>query len=525
MRRLFDIEFVAELSAQRFAELGARSDVVRDAAGRFALVVTCFAGQHRPLEPTQAVPCYRARLYSADLQTRIAVLPALQFPVNDIAVHPTRTVIALATGSYDGGYSFQGQLLLWDWQRNEVVDVLAGDREVWRVRFTAEGALELGLRPTSEEAVPDAWHVMFAGTLTDLRPYHELGLAENMPDPRIASFVQLDRASLPPDTPDWRHAQARWQRAFGERATEYRSHVHDVAWTDDGLVLAVHAGCELEAWDRQGRRVLDLRGANVGVQLLHSKHGIYVHLLRREALVDSSGYVCRTTLARLVGNTLSEVRTFIGDKLFSIDAAGRMLARGVSSDKERDHVLAPDGRDLLVRALADSDNDYDLRLDGGDALYLLRDVPAIPGPRKSLFRLDAGNQLRECWPWDTGDGAYTCNLALLLPDGDLARAYVVLTPAPRLSHLEIRVLESGALRHAYPLSAAPTCLARNEQYLFYGLIDGRIGAIEFRTGERLFERAFHVDDLPVIALSLAARGAELACGTLDGRVLLLRVQS
>lgn len=57
---------------------------------------------------------------------------------------------------------------------------------------------------------------------------------------------------------------------------------------------------------------------------------------------------------------------------------------------------------------------------------------------------------------------------------------------PRLSHLEIRVLESGALRHAYPLSAAPTCLARNEQYLFYGLIDGRIG---------------------------------------DGRVLLLRVQS
>lgn len=522
---MFDIALVAELSPTPFAELGAAYDVVHDEARRYAVVVSSFEESCCGAEPMSRLPSFRASLYSADLQERIAVLPALRFPVNDISIHPTRTVVALATGSYDGGYSFEGQLLLWDWQRDEVIDVLAGGREIWRVWFTADGALELGLRPTSEEAVPDAWHVMFAGTLTDLRPYRELGIEKNSPDPRIAGFVQLDRESLPPDTPDWRHAKERWQRAFGSRTPEYRSNVQDVAWSDDGHVLAVHLGCELEAWDRQGHRVLDVRGTHTGVKLLRSKHGIYVHLRLLETPPNASPFY-RTTLAQLEGTTLSEIRTFIGSKAFSIDAGGRILARDTDHPKEPDRVLAPDGRDLLVRHLVDAARrNYDLCLDHGDALYLLRDTPAIPRPRKALFRLDVDNKLRECWLWDTGDEPYTCNHAVLLPDGDVARAFAVDNVQLQPAHLEIRVLESGALRHTYPLSAAPTCLARNEQYLFYALSDGMIGAIDFRTGERVFERAFHVDGVPVIALCLAARGDDLACGTRDGRVLLLRVRS
>lgn len=523
-----DLLLVSELSPQRFAELGKPFDVLRDDVRGYALVLTTFDAANTRLESVARLPRFRASLYTADLQTRIATIPFLEHPVNGIAVHPTRPMVALATGSYDGGYSFDGQLLLWEWEHDEIIEVLSCSREVWGVRFDSEDALALLLRPPNDDQYANPFRTLFAGTLTDLRPYQELGLSRHDPDPRIADFALLPPDAVPADVDRWQ-AAARWERAFASLDFEYRCHVRDVAWADDEHVLAVHDGCQVEAWDLQGHRGLDLRGPSVGARLLCAQTGVYVHLARYEhgAHVQASRY--HMTIARLDGNALSELYRHDASAEVSIDAVGRLLVRDHFDQIEPDHVrrdcvLGSDGRELLVRDLGGHKNDGDhLRVDGGDALYLLRDVPAVPVPRKYLFRIDADLQLRECWPWDTGALPYICNLTTPLPNGRLARACTQDTWELLPAHLEVRDLASGALIYSYALWAAPTCLAHDEDWLFYALIDGTIGVVDLRTGERVCERKFHIDGVPVIASSLAARGELLACGTVDGRVLLLRI--
>jgi len=466
---------------------------------------------------------YRVSLYTADLAERLAVIPDVRYPINDVAFHPTRPLVALALGAHDGASCFEGQLLVWDWQHNELVDVLAGKRAAWRVRFTDSGDLAVVLRPPLEPPVLETARELYAGALRDLRPYRALGLDDDARDPRLADFAPS--ATSDGDAP---RSDLRWRRAFADPAFEYRSHVWDVAWGRAGQILAVHQGCQLEAWDRDGRRTLDIRGPGHGVQILQAGDATYVHVYLLELATPRAATRARSKLFRLDGDRLSEFRTFDSILAFSIDRGGRLLGRDASwrSDHpRRDHVVRADGRDALVRDLGRyAPGNHAVRIDGGDALYLLRDMPAIPRPRKSLCRVDAGQQVTECWPWDTGDRPWKLNVAALLPGGLLARAYA-LDPRPAgLGRLEVRDLDTGSLRYAHPLGAAPTCLAASDHALYYALGDGTLGAIDLATGARLCERRLHIAELPAIAPGLAARGPDLACGTLDGRVLLLRLE-
>jgi hypothetical protein len=63
----------------------------------------------------------------------------VNFRVNDVAFHPVEKIIALATGSYDGGAYFEGELLVWNYGTNEVTSVLANSREVVKCEFCNSG--------------------------------------------------------------------------------------------------------------------------------------------------------------------------------------------------------------------------------------------------------------------------------------------------------------------------------------------------------------------------------------------------
>jgi hypothetical protein len=62
---------------------------------------------------------HRVSLYSSEFQHRVAVFDAARFPINDLAFHPSEPRLAVATGSYDGGYMFEGELLLWNRETGE----------------------------------------------------------------------------------------------------------------------------------------------------------------------------------------------------------------------------------------------------------------------------------------------------------------------------------------------------------------------------------------------------------------------
>ncbi|WP_371503530.1 hypothetical protein OG871_01415 [Kitasatospora sp. NBC_00374] len=92
------------LGHRSFAEIGQPVLAVPD-EGRGLLAV---AGE-RGFAQTATVAVYG----TGNLACR-AVLRT-RFPVHALAFHPTAPLLAVGTGEYDGGYFFEGELLLLDW--------------------------------------------------------------------------------------------------------------------------------------------------------------------------------------------------------------------------------------------------------------------------------------------------------------------------------------------------------------------------------------------------------------------------
>ncbi|KDN88210.1 hypothetical protein [Kitasatospora cheerisanensis] len=60
-----------------------------------------------------------------DLRCRAALRS--RFPVHALAFHPTEPLLAVGTGAYDGGYLFEGELLLLDWETGSATTLVEHD--------------------------------------------------------------------------------------------------------------------------------------------------------------------------------------------------------------------------------------------------------------------------------------------------------------------------------------------------------------------------------------------------------------
>jgi hypothetical protein len=86
-----------------------------------------------------------------DLTCR-AVLPS-RYPVHALAFHPTLPLLAVGTGSYDGGYFFEGELLLLDLETSTAVSLFEHElgRQVLGLEWLDDQELRLLMAP------PDDW--------------------------------------------------------------------------------------------------------------------------------------------------------------------------------------------------------------------------------------------------------------------------------------------------------------------------------------------------------------------------------
>ncbi|MCF4122056.1 hypothetical protein L1785_13820 [Antribacter sp. KLBMP9083] len=76
-----------------------------------------------------------------------------RWTVNSIAIHPSGDLVAIGTGSYDGGYSFEGELLVHNLVTGMTVSVLDHNRCVEALRWVDDTSLELLLAPPTDEDV------------------------------------------------------------------------------------------------------------------------------------------------------------------------------------------------------------------------------------------------------------------------------------------------------------------------------------------------------------------------------------
>ncbi|GAA2814026.1 hypothetical protein GCM10010441_43450 [Kitasatospora paracochleata] len=155
-----------------------------------------------------------------------------RFPVHALAFHPTEPLLAVGTGEYDGGYFFEGELLLLDWETGSATTLIEHDfgRQVLGLTWLDGQALRVLMAP------PDDYK--------DERKAHTEGhvAVVRRPDWRAAAPRSLTAADLagprvPAPRPDGRDEA---HRALSAPSPDWepRRHVLAVEELPDSTVLA-----------------------------------------------------------------------------------------------------------------------------------------------------------------------------------------------------------------------------------------------------------------------------------------------
>ncbi|MFD9225302.1 hypothetical protein ACFWDI_36065 [Streptomyces sp. NPDC060064] len=97
---------------------------------------------------TTPVAVYKSRSF-----VRSALIRS-RFPVHAMAFHPRRSLLAVGTGRYDGGYFFAGELLLLHLKTGAVLSLIEHElgRQVLGLEWLDEQSLRVLMAP------PDDWH-------------------------------------------------------------------------------------------------------------------------------------------------------------------------------------------------------------------------------------------------------------------------------------------------------------------------------------------------------------------------------
>jgi hypothetical protein len=93
---------------------------------------------------------YPVAVYRSDDFTCLYQFTA-RWPANAIFFHPTLPLVAIGTGSYDGGWAYEGELLLLDLTTGTVVSLMAHRREVRRITWRDPETLDLVLAVPCDE--------------------------------------------------------------------------------------------------------------------------------------------------------------------------------------------------------------------------------------------------------------------------------------------------------------------------------------------------------------------------------------
>jgi hypothetical protein len=475
----------------------------------------------------------RVCIYGPGLADRRSVFDEACFPVNDVAFHPSKPWVAIATGSYDGGYQFEGELWLWNWQSGDSFRLLSESRNVTRVRYLDDGRLAMLMNPPDEQDFgDDAFYTYIGGCIDDLRGHETLGLPWGTRDPRLASFAHTDPTALGFDFGLWgvdakKHSV---EAAFHGQPLAHRHRVWDVAWLGDDQVIAVHDTCHAEVWGTAtGELLWQAQDTGHGVQILQHGGRTFVHVLHQ---ANAPHWVETSRLVEVAGRSLREWRSFDQTPLISVDRDGRMLCRNTrrarpGSPRGKDQIVESSGQGVEVDLGHYDCFNHHLRVDGADALYFLRGTPASSHEHKVLCRLDATGNVQTVFDWDGRKGghlmdSHACRLARR---GGWVRACRRYHPQGQGGFFIERLDERGRSLWTSELEASATALAElpsTPGRIAYALTNGLVGVIDLDSGDTLWAEPLRIEGLPNMAMSMSIRGERLAMGTLDGRVLVGR---
>lgn len=482
---------------------------------------------------------HRVGLYDAATCQLIGVFDKLKYPVNHIDFHPEESLIAIATGAYDGGYCFEGELLLWDFKNDRSYKPLRENREVTTCQFSRDGRqLYFVLRPPCEEdeegnsleetfytyASQQYFESLFLESIKEIT-MREAGISEAYTIQNEAHITEI-------------LSQLALENAL---AYEKRWHVWDVCMLKDNAILATSAINYLEHWSVDGR----LQSAIPAQEKARA-----VEILE---LPETDAYLINVeqrSINPIQSNTVGyqwhmkthELKEWIKrDYPISVSANKDLdlLAREVfrfpkDKNKTLDFIIHADGSLSSDLNLGHYDliNHY-LRIKDAPHLYFIQGTPASSHEQKWICQLTAANQQYErLFPleWDTkrkahmfSDGGCYCEdsqgQALILA----VRFYAPNPSALPKDHALVmrRKLPHGEVLWKQGFDSQITSILWIEEHnlILLALTQGKLCILSADEGQLLSVEEVKIHGVQSVIMSMSYHHNNLVAGTIDGRII------
>jgi len=485
---------------------------------------------------------YRVSLYRPPSRRPIAVFDDARLPINDVTFHPTKTVVAIGAGTYDGGYMFKGQLVLWDWTLAPAQSIRAIP-EVKRLRFVDcgddidaivrpwdDGAARSHLRDPSDAFYRISLKQVFAG---EWGSRYERIVHDQIVDQQPLTGREVENA------PDFCEQPAKdpvgeIARAFGLSDFRQRSPIWDVALTGTDEVSVVHDDCLLEVFDRQGERKGSFNGRGHGVQIFRAREPL-IHCVYTDENADNWWRSSNSVLMRLRNGRLDECFSLVGRYTFSVSESGNVLGRCDRSFQAHRESAAID---VIVSSDLEEIEKYDLghydvfnhyiRVDAAPYLFVVQGNPATSHEGKYLCTVTGDGRVQRLWPLLTDIGGKSSHAMeccyCYISDGQGPGVIVSgrhHNPSPRASYdgfIYRRQLDGRELwRHATTASAAAIEVVPISGLVVVAFLDGKLAVFNGDSGAVAHWQTFKLDGHVSIIISLDVDSERVAFGTIDGR--------
>lgn len=200
----------------------------------------------------RSVGWFPVGIYRADDLRCLRVLTS-RWEVNAVAIHPAGRLIAIGTGAYDGGYAFEGELLLHDVELGTTTSLLTAHRAIEALEWRDSEALAAVVAPPTDEDV-DWPHIVYESF--EIRRQDWTHVDRRSMDLEAEPSAQTE--AVEHDLSALKDELVVLSKRSG-LAWQSRRQVWAVTPTDRGVLVGLESA--IEAWDEQGnplwRRVVD----------------------------------------------------------------------------------------------------------------------------------------------------------------------------------------------------------------------------------------------------------------------------
>lgn len=461
-------------------------------------------------------------------------LVQLRWPPLALKFHPERALLAIGSGSYDGGYLFEGELTLLDLETGVAASVLDRNREVLDVAWGESGELRLVVSPTDEEAPP--------GPFEAVLPYEFWSELEESSTPIDDLTDGVVARPVEPEDPG--PTLDELCSAAGAERT-----VRRVVWSVlpvDGSVLASLDGVAVERWNADDSLGFRTHADGVGCQLITHSGSVVTNVIPTKAHPNYRLKRPPSTVSVVdPGNGSLTPLLAPEQPVVLASADGRLLARTCEYGEPQSPstILEPDGSASEIKlGRYDLFNHY-LSVAGAPHLLVLEGDEPKPWLNKWVVRLDAARERRRRSPsfvrtrlfpleWDVSRGAQVMSGPSAYVDDRSGPSIIHggLIHSPRVGDCDSFVVRrrypSGELQWEHRDQAQAVGLAHAAERVVVGLISGEVVVLDCSSGDVVDRFTLTIGRHVAIPLSIATTTHRtVVIGTLDGRIVELQLES